>query len=185
PRAETATPDWPYHVATSILLVVMTGALVLVWGGGLERRLPMLPGAVMLVAAIFASFPTHTRDGIVQVAPAWTFYFQLLLIVGVLSAYGHAGRAEGEDSPLRGGLSTAIGMLMLVLLMFGFYGTFELVLGFTRNYLFVLSAIVIVIGAWQFGPRPAAATIARPMNSRLAERCGAAVLVVLLAGMVS
>src|SRR5699024_4618745 len=66
PRAETATPDWPYHVATSILLVVMTGALVLVWRGGLVRRLPMLPGAVMLVAAIFASFPTHTRDGIVQ-----------------------------------------------------------------------------------------------------------------------
>src|SRR5699024_7257871 len=30
PRAETATPDWPYHVATSILLLVMTGALVLV-----------------------------------------------------------------------------------------------------------------------------------------------------------
>lgn len=185
PRAETATPDWPYHVATSILLVVMTGALVLVWRGGLVRRLPMLPGAVMLVAAIFASFPTHTRDGIVQVAPAWTFYFQLLLIVGVLSAYGHAGRAEGEDSPLRRGFAAAIGMFMLVLLLFGFYGTFELVLGFPRNYLFVLSAIVIGLGAWQFGPRPAAATIARPMNSRLAVRCGAAVLVVLLAGMVS
>src|SRR5699024_11101847 len=72
PRAEIRTPYWRYYGSTSILLVVMTGALVLVWRGVLVRRLPILPGAVMLVAAIFASFPTHTRDGIVQVAPAWT-----------------------------------------------------------------------------------------------------------------
>src|SRR5690625_5380207 len=110
----------------------MTGALVLVWRGGLVRRLPMLPGAVMLVAAIFASFPTQTRDGIVQVARAWTFYFQLLLIVGVLSAYGHAGRAQGEASPLRTGFGAAIGLFMLVLLLDGCYMALEQIIGFSR-----------------------------------------------------
>lgn len=185
PRAETATADWPYHLATSVLLVVMTAALILVWRGGLVRRLPMLTGVALLIGGIFVSFPTQTRDGIVQVAPAWTFYFQLLLIVAVLSAYGHAGRATGEASPLRRGLAAAVGMFMLVLLLFGFYGTFELVLGFPRNYLFVLSAIVIGLGAWQSGPKLAPATTGRPIHRQLAVRCGSVVLVVLLSGLIS
>src|SRR5690625_2456203 len=129
-RAETVTEAWLYPVATVILLVVMVAGLFLVFRGGIIKRFPVVTGIVMLIAASLASFPTITKNGIVEVAPDWTFYFQLLLIVSILSAYGHVGQTRGESSPVKKGLAAATGMFIFVLLMFGYYGTFELILEF-------------------------------------------------------
>ncbi len=184
-RAEVVTADWPYPVATVILLVVMVAGLFLVLRGGLIKKHPWLTGILMLIAAGLASFPTEIREGIVQIAPDWTFYFQLLLIVSILSAFGHIGSDKGEASPLKKGLAAATGMFIFVLLMFGFYGTFELILGFPRNYLFLLASLIIGFSVWRSHSKRESTNHLLLENRKLIISYGISILTILVIGLVS
>ncbi|MDP9867110.1 MULTISPECIES: endonuclease/exonuclease/phosphatase family protein [Streptosporangium] len=91
-------------------------------------RRPLVPAVALAASAVAFAAGRATVDGVHGVAPGWTIAAQIIGQVALGACLAHAAATSGPDRPLRRGLAAAGGMLLFVVLVFGYYAAYDLYL---------------------------------------------------------
>ncbi|GAA2901377.1 hypothetical protein GCM10010517_67190 [Streptosporangium fragile] len=91
-------------------------------------RRPLLPAVALVGSAVAFTLGRATVDGVHGVAPGWTIAAQIVGQVALGACLAHAAATSGPDRPVRRGLAVAGGMLLFVVLAFGYYAAYDLYL---------------------------------------------------------
>lgn len=183
-RAETAlTTSWQ---AGSILVAGAAVLAVPVATARWSARAATLPAVGTVLALVLAVLIRVTVDRTPGWLPAWAVAGQLLGAVCLGACLGRAGNRERESRPARRALALLGGMLVLLVVVFGYYASYDTDLGFANRWLLVALALLIAgVTATVRGSVPTRSAQSRSAQSRSARRSRAAAPVGVLTALVA